>query len=139
MLLNEEAEQTLLHIVAVLSICTSVPYSFPGHDFFVCGWIKILFGTNDQFEANKVKHDPFWTQPKLRIILLYHWLLTADVYAFNVGEMCQKGADIDTSRIKHHNVIYNLMADLVDSINSKLPTTPEEKIVGRSFILLVYK
>jgi len=61
------------------------------------------------------------------------------VYAFNVGEMCQKGADIDTSRIKHHNVIYNLMADLVDSINSKLPTTPEEKIVGRSFILLVYK
>ena len=35
-------------IIAALSIRMSVPHLFPGHNFVVCGWIKILFGTNDR-------------------------------------------------------------------------------------------
>ena len=26
----------------------SVQHSFPGHNFVVCGWLKILFGTKDR-------------------------------------------------------------------------------------------
>lgn len=58
----------------------------------------------------------------------------ADIYAFNVKEMYQKSEGAVTN-IKHHNVIYNLIADLRESISSKLPVVPEEKIIG----MLVWK
>ena len=37
-------------------VCPSVPHLFSGHNFVVCGWIIILFGTNDpRVATSKVK------------------------------------------------------------------------------------
>lgn len=59
------------------------------------------------------------------------------IYGFNVQcpERFKKLADEHGIAIKHHNVIYKLIDDVKEEINSRLPSLEVEEIVGEATIL----
>ncbi|XP_052767315.1 translation initiation factor IF-2-like isoform X2 [Mya arenaria] len=63
----------------------------------------------------------------------------ADIYAFNLDPAASKMGEESAIRIRHHNVIYHLFAELIESINKKLPHQDKEEIIGEATVMTPFE
>ena len=59
------------------------------------------------------------------------------IYAFNVGEVPNVANMSHEVPIKHHNVIYNMFDDLLETLSSRVPPLEVEEIVGKYTLIFV--
>nr|XP_023020431.1 translation initiation factor IF-2, mitochondrial isoform X1 [Leptinotarsa decemlineata] len=57
------------------------------------------------------------------------------IYAFNVELPPQLREAAENVSLKHHNIIYKLIDDIKEEINSRLPQKQEEEILGEATVL----
>ncbi|XP_072389075.1 translation initiation factor IF-2, mitochondrial [Diabrotica undecimpunctata] len=61
------------------------------------------------------------------------------IYAFNVSLPPNLSKLSENVRIKNHNVIYKLIDDVKEELNSRIPPKEEEEILGEAVVLQVFE
>lgn len=107
----------------------------------VDGTLEAILNTLDTYDSESCKMDLVHygvgsiTETDIELAETFKGV----IYAFNVDLPLNLKSRAAKVPIKHHNVIYKLIDDIKEELNSRLPLKEEEDILGEATVLQVFE
>ncbi|XP_056641072.1 translation initiation factor IF-2, mitochondrial isoform X1 [Diorhabda sublineata] len=107
----------------------------------VDGTLEAILNTLDTYDSDNCKMDLVHygvgsiTETDIELAETFKGV----IYAFNVDLPLNLKARASKVPIKHHNVIYKLIEDIKEELNSRLPLKEQEEILGEATVLQVFQ